>query len=100
MEVPLGPADGRATVMIDVSQFALEPVVDTVMSVLAAIPAESLTRAFDNAKKNILDESPDAVDVLARALLKEDVKVEDQIINPLDMALDDEELFVSVDRVD
>lgn len=99
LEVPLGPADGKAAVMIDVSQFEVEPVIDTVMGVLTAISAEALNRAFENAKKAILEDSPDAVDVLAPALFANDVKREAGLVNPLDIALDDEDLIVSMRSV-
>ncbi|BEI87101.1 hypothetical protein CcaverHIS002_0704470 [Cutaneotrichosporon cavernicola] len=95
LDVQPGSGDGKGRVMVDVSQFALEPVIDVVLHGLQAISDEMLVRAFDNAKQAIQDNDPDAVPVLASCLLGEDVKLEeDVVLNPLDMDLDDDELLM------
>lgn len=96
LEVMPGTGDGRGGLNVDVSQFALEPVVEAVMAGLSVVTDDLLVRAFENARAAILENAPDAVRVLAPSLFKEDVKVEEEaIVNPLDMELDDEELLVS-----
>lgn len=95
LDVHTGSGDGKGRVMVDVSQFALEPVIEVVMRGLEVISDEMLARAFDNARQAIQDNDPDAVPVLAPCLLGEDVKLEeDVVLNPLDMDLDDDELLM------
>lgn len=95
LEVLPGSGDGRGGVFVDVSQFALEPVVDAVMTGLTVVTDDLLNRAFENARTAILENAPDAVRVLAPALFKDEPKIEEEeIVNPLDMELDDEDLLV------
>lgn len=90
MEVLLGNGDGRGSVLFDVSQLALEPVIDAVVAALAAAPDDFLTRACEQGRQAILDDHPDAVQALAPALLKADDR-EDAVVNPLEMLDDDDE---------
>jgi symplekin len=95
LDVHPGSGDGKGRVMVDVSQFALEPVIDVVMRGLEVISDEMLARAFDNARQAIQSNDPDAVPVLAPCLLGEDVKLEeDVVLDPLAMELDDDELLM------
>lgn len=94
LEVQTGSADGKGRVLVDVSQYALEPVIEAVMRGLEVISDEVLGRAFENARQAILDDDPDAVHSLAPALFGDDVKLEDVVLNPLDMDLDDDELLM------
>lgn len=95
LEVEAGNADGRGGVIVDVSQFAIEPVIDAVMAGLTVVSDDLLNRAFDNARAAILENAPDAVRVLAPSLFKDEPKVEEEeVVNPLDMELDDEDLLV------
>lgn len=90
MEVLLGSGDGKGSVMFDVSQLALEPVIDAVIAVLGAASDDFLTRACEQGRQAILDDHPDAVQALAPALLKTEDR-EDAIVNPLEMLDDDDE---------
>jgi symplekin len=94
LEVLPGSGDGRGGVIVDVSQFAVEPVVDVVMAGLSAVSDQLLKQAFDNARTAILENAPDAVRVLAPSLFTEQPKEEEAIVNPLDMELDDDELLM------
>lgn len=91
IDVQPGSADGKGRVIVDVSQFALEPVIEAVMRGLEVISDEVLNRAFDSARQAILDDDPAAVQALAPSLFGEDVKLEDEVLNPLDMDLDDDD---------
>lgn len=90
MEVLLGSGDGKGSVMFDVSQLALEPVIDAVVAALGAASDDFLTRACEAGRQAILDDHPDAVQALAPALLKADGR-EDAVVNPLEMLDDDDD---------
>lgn len=95
LDVQPGSADGKGSVIVDVSQFDVEAVIEAVMRGLEVISDEALNQAFDHARQAILDDDPAAVQVLASCLFTEDVKAEeDVVLNPLDMDLDDDELLM------
>lgn len=97
LEVKPGTGDGRSGVVVDVSQFALEPVIDAVIAGLSAASDDLLSRAFENARQAITNNAPDAMQVLAPSLFPPDQvkqELEDEVLNPLDMDLDDEELLM------
>ncbi|WWD21274.1 hypothetical protein CI109_105758 [Kwoniella shandongensis] len=96
LEVQPGVGLGRGP-EVDVTTFPVEAVIDAVMTGLEVVPLELLTRAFDNARRALAERTGDAIPLLATALgvVKEEVKEEDddEILNPLDMDLDDEDLL-------
>ncbi|KAL1405143.1 hypothetical protein Q8F55_008768 [Vanrija albida] len=96
IEVMPGTGDGRGAILVDVSKLPLAPVVDAVMAGLAAVTDEFLNRAFENARQAIINEDPEAITVLSSSLFKEgELKAEeDEVINPLDVDLEDDDDFV------
>ncbi|TXT04952.1 hypothetical protein VHUM_04035 [Vanrija humicola] len=96
LEVMPGTGDGRGAVLVDVSKLPLAPVLDAVMAGLGAVTDEFLNRAFENARQAIINEDPEAVTVLSHSLFKEgELKAEeDEVINPLDVDLEEDDDFV------
>ncbi|KAK8844072.1 hypothetical protein IAR55_006866 [Kwoniella newhampshirensis] len=97
LEVQPGVGLGRGP-EVDVTTLPVEAVIDAVMTGLEVVPPDLLTRAFENARRALAENTGDAIPLMAAALgvIKEEVKDEDEeeIMNPLDMDLDDEDLLL------
>ncbi|ORX39335.1 Symplekin tight junction protein C terminal-domain-containing protein [Kockovaella imperatae] len=98
MESRAGSGMGKGP-EVDVSVYPLEAVVDAVMAGLHGIPPETLKMSFEVARQALAENSPDAIRLLAPALgAKEDDKDgDDEILNPLEMDMDDEDLLLAGD---
>ncbi|WVQ92978.1 hypothetical protein IAU59_000040 [Kwoniella sp. CBS 9459] len=90
---------------VDISEIEVEKVIEAVMTGLEVVPMELLNDAFENARRNLAEGTPDAIPILAAALgvsaglsaaKGEPVKEEefDEVLNPLDMDLDDDDLLL------
>ncbi|WWC63751.1 uncharacterized protein I303_106356 [Kwoniella dejecticola CBS 10117] len=82
----------------DISQLPVETVIDAVMEGLDVVPLELLNTAFENARRALADNGPEALPLIASILgvVKVEPKEEDldEILNPLDMDLDDDDLLL------
>lgn len=92
LDVQPGAAQGKG-VEVDVGQLPIESVIQAVMEGLEVVSLELLLKAFDNARRALIEETDDAQPLLASALgVFGEVKDEDEeILNPLDMDLEDED---------
>ncbi|WWC90959.1 uncharacterized protein L201_005897 [Kwoniella dendrophila CBS 6074] len=97
LEMKSGSGVGKGP-EVDISDIPLEQVIDAVMEGLEVVPLELLNIAFENAKKAIMEGSPDSIPLLASVLGvgKVEPKEEDldEVLNPLDMDLDDDDLLL------
>ncbi|OCF38750.1 symplekin, partial [Kwoniella heveanensis CBS 569] len=104
LQVQPGPGAGKG-VEVDISGIEVDKVIEAVMAGLEVVPMELLDQAFENARRNLAEGTPDAIPVLAAALgistgvaavKAEAVKEEDydEVLNPLDMDLDDDDLLL------
>ncbi|KAL7425087.1 hypothetical protein Q5752_000775 [Cryptotrichosporon argae] len=80
---------------VDVASLPADAVVQGVFSALRAMSVESINRAFDNVRRSIANNEPGAPHALAIVLglaqPEPEVKVDDDMLNPLEMELDDED---------
>nr|XP_019049865.1 symplekin [Kwoniella bestiolae CBS 10118]OCF28795.1 symplekin [Kwoniella bestiolae CBS 10118] len=106
LQVDLGirPGTGRGKGLeVDVGDLPVESVIEAVMQGLEIVPLELLNGAFENARRAIIEGTPDAIPLLASVLGVGVTKVEpkeedvDEILNPLDMDLDDDDLLLEGD---
>ncbi|WWC72850.1 uncharacterized protein I206_106814 [Kwoniella pini CBS 10737] len=83
---------------VDISQLPVEQVIDAVMEGLDVVSLELLNTAFENARQAIVNSSPEAIPLLASVLGVDKVEPKDEdldeILNPLDMDLDDDDLLL------
>ncbi|WRT69315.1 uncharacterized protein IL334_006299 [Kwoniella shivajii] len=97
LEVQTGSGIGKGP-EVDISDIPVDKVIDAVMEGLDIVPIELLNVAFDNARRAITEGSINAIPVLASALglSKMEPKEEDfdEVLNPLDMDLDDDDLLL------
>ncbi|EIW67114.1 hypothetical protein TREMEDRAFT_74647 [Tremella mesenterica DSM 1558] len=99
LEIQPGSGSGKGP-EFDVTTLPLETVIDAVMEGLGLVTEAVLETAFKNARQALLDNTADAMPVLGPSLngegLKAEVKGEerDEILNPLDMDVDDEDFLL------
>ncbi|CAD6567154.1 MAG: hypothetical protein TREMPRED_003351 [Tremellales sp. Tagirdzhanova-0007] len=94
LEVNSSPSQGRGA-EVDVTSISVETVIDLVMAGLSAVSVDHLRW---NTRRALRESSADAVPLLATSLgvIKAEVTedLEDEVLNPLDMEMDDEDLLV------
>ncbi|WVF65302.1 hypothetical protein IAT40_000026 [Kwoniella sp. CBS 6097] len=104
IDVQPGSGFGRGP-EVDISELEVDKVIEVVMAGLEVVPMELLNQAFENARRNLAEGTADAIPLLAAALgvstsvsavKAEAVKEEeyDEVLNPLDMDLDDDDLLL------
>ncbi|WVR08835.1 hypothetical protein IAU60_005893 [Kwoniella sp. DSM 27419] len=97
LEVNAGVGLGRGP-EVDISGMETDQVIEAVMAGLEAVSPDLLKRAFENARRALIEQTPEAIPLLAAALGVDKVEPKDEdfdeVLNPLDMDLDDEDLLM------
>ncbi|OCF78893.1 symplekin [Kwoniella mangroviensis CBS 8886] len=102
LRVQPGSGSGKGP-EFDVTNLPVESVIEAVMQGLDVAPLELLNHAFDNAREAIVGGTSDSHLLLASVLGVGIAKVEpkeeesDEVLNPLDMDLDDDDLLLEGD---
>ncbi|KAK4684675.1 symplekin, partial [Tremellales sp. Uapishka_1] len=96
IQVEAGTGQGRGP-EVDVSDLPVEMVIELVMSGLDVVTVDLMRQAFENARRALVDDLPTAQPLLMSSLgvVKEE---DDEILNPLEMDLDDEDLLLETEQ--